>query len=73
MQLGHHASIATLLTHESEWRLYASVNVPSLVQIMDCHLANAKPLSEPMMKFCELESSEFQYVTAMAEEVSKYI
>ena len=25
---------------------------PSLVQIMACHLAGAKPLSEPMLVYC---------------------
>ena len=26
----------TLLTHETEWRIYASVNKPSLVQVVAC-------------------------------------
>ena len=30
---------------ETEWRIYASVNQPSLVQIMACPLVGAKPLS----------------------------
>ena len=34
---------------EAEWRIYASVNYPSLVQIMACRLVGAKPLSEPML------------------------
>ena len=29
---------------------YASVNLPSLVQIMACRLTGAKPLSEPLLK-----------------------
>ena len=37
---------------EAEWRIYASVNQPSLVQIMACRLDGAKPLSEPMMEYC---------------------
>ena len=34
---------------EAEWRIYAPVNKPSLVQIMACRLV-AKPLSEPMLE-----------------------
>ena len=30
----------------------ASVNLPSLVQIMACRLAGAKPLSEPILRYC---------------------
>ena len=37
---------------EAEWRIYALVNKPSLVQIMACRLDGAKPLSEPMMEYC---------------------
>ena len=37
---------------EAEWRIYASVNYPSLGQIMACRLAGAKPLSEPMLEYC---------------------
>ena len=37
---------------EAEWRIYASVNKPSLVQIMACRLDGAKPLSEPMLEYC---------------------
>ena len=38
------------LFNETEWSLYASVNLPSLVQA--CHLVGAKPLSEPMLEDC---------------------
>ena len=37
---------------EAEWRIYASVNLPSLVQIMACRLVGAKPLSELMLEYC---------------------
>ena len=37
---------------EAEWRIYASVNQPSLVQIMACRLVGVKPLSEPMLGYC---------------------
>ena len=37
---------------EAEWRIYASKNLPSLVQIMACRLDGAKPLSEPMLEYC---------------------
>ena len=37
---------------EAEWRIYASVNFPPLVQIMACRLVGAKPLSEPMLEYC---------------------
>ena len=39
---------------EAEWRIYVSWNLPSLVQMMACCLAGAKPLSEPMMEYCWL-------------------
>ena len=35
---------------EAAWRIYASVNRPSLVQIMACRLVGTKPLSEPMQE-----------------------
>ena len=38
--------------NEAEWRIYASVNIPSLVQIMACRLVGAKPLSKPMLEYC---------------------
>ena len=31
---------------------HAPVNLPSLVQIMACHLVGAEPLSEPMLEYC---------------------
>ena len=37
---------------EAEWRIYASVIWPSLVQIMACSLDFAKPLSEPVLEYC---------------------
>ena len=37
---------------EAEWRIYALVNLPSLVQIMASGLVGTKPLSEPMLKYC---------------------
>ena len=33
-------------------------SMPSLVQIMACHLDGAKPLSEPMLEYCQLDSWE---------------
>ena len=36
---------------EAEWRIYASVNYPSLVHIMACHLVSTKPLSDPMLEY----------------------
>ena len=36
----------------AEWRIYASVAKPSLVQIMACRLNGAKSLSEPMLEYC---------------------
>ena len=55
---GCHESVTTLELIEAEWRIYASVNKPSLVQIMACHLAGAKPLSEPMLEYCQLDPWE---------------
>ena len=34
--------------------IYASVNLPSLVQIMACRLVGAKSLPEPMLEYCWL-------------------
>ena len=39
---------------EAEWRIYASVGLPSLFRIMACRLVGAKTLSEPMLKYCLL-------------------
>ena len=39
---------------EAEWRIYASVHYPSLVQIMARRLAGANSLSEPMLEYCQL-------------------
>ena len=36
---------------EAERRIYASVDLPSLVQIMACRLVGAKSLSEPMLEY----------------------
>ena len=36
---------------EAERRIYASVNLPSLLQIMACRLVGAKPLSETMLEY----------------------
>ena len=36
---------------EAERRIYASVDLPLLVQIMVCRLVGAKPLSEPMLEY----------------------
>ena len=38
--------------HPVEWRIYASINQPSLVQIMACHLTGAEPIFETMMEYC---------------------
>ena len=37
---------------QADLRIYASVNLPSLVRIMACRLVGAKPLSEPMLEYC---------------------
>ena len=36
----------------------ASVNILTLVQIMACHMFGAKPLSEPMLPYCQLDPKE---------------
>ena len=43
---------------EAEWRIYASVIWPALVQTMVCRLDGAKPLPEPMQECCKLIGSE---------------
>ena len=40
---------------EAELRMYATVILPSLVQIMSCRLVGAKPLSEPILEYCWLD------------------
>ena len=35
--------------------IFASLIWPSLVQIMACRLDGAKPLSEPMLEYCQLD------------------
>ena len=37
---------------EAEWRIYASITQPSMVQIMACRLVGTKPLSEPKLGYC---------------------
>ena len=39
-------------TESCEWRKYASVNYPSLVQIIAWRLDGTKPLFEPMLEYC---------------------
>ena len=43
---------------QAKWRIYASIIYPSLVQIMACRLFGAKPLSEPMMLYSQLDRKE---------------
>ena len=43
---------------EAEWRMYASVNLSSLVQIKACRLVGAKPLSEPMLHYHQFDLYE---------------
>ena len=40
---------------EAERRIYASVNLPSLLQVMACRLVGAKPLSETMLEYFQLD------------------
>ena len=46
------------ITHWAEWRIYASINYPSLVQIMACRLEGAKTLFAPMLECCLLDTWE---------------
>ena len=46
------------LTHWGRVTHHASVNWPSLVQIMARRLDGAKPLSEPMLEYCYLDPWE---------------
>ena len=50
----------------SDTHIYISVNYPSLVQIMACRLAGAKPLSEQMLVYCQLDYRE---QTSMASQL----
>ena len=49
-------AIRYLQLTEAEWRIYASVKLPSLVQIMACRLVADKPLSETMLGYCYFDS-----------------
>ena len=41
------------------WHLYMHLQYrPSLVQIMACRLFGTKPLSEPMLVFCQLDMAQ---------------
>ena len=40
------------MTHWAELQIYASLNEPSLVHIMAWCMADAKPLSEPILEYC---------------------
>ena len=48
--------VVVLKLIEAERRIYASVNLPSLLQTMACRLVGAKPLSEAMQEYCQLDS-----------------
>ena len=37
---------------EAQWCIYALVKIPSLVQIIACHLDGTNPLSKPMLEYC---------------------
>ena len=46
-------------THISvEWRMCASLNIPTLVPIMACRQFGAKSLSNPMLQYCQLDHKE---------------
>ena len=46
---------SSFINIEAEWRMYASVIKSSLVQIMACRLVGAKPLSEFMPDYSQLD------------------
>ena len=48
---------------EAEWRIYASIDKPSLVQMMPCRMFGAKPLSELMLTYSQLNHQEYISVT----------
>ena len=37
---------------EADWRIYAWVIKPPLVQLIACRLVGAKPSPEPMLEYC---------------------
>ena len=53
IQLGeqHFVKWVQILFIEAERRIYATVNMPTLVQKVACRLIGAKPLSEPMLEY----------------------
>ena len=55
LYLKNHKNMHRLLNYgliEAEWCIYASTNLPSLVQIMASSLVGAKPLSEQTLEYC---------------------
>ena len=48
---------------EARWRIYESAIWPLLVQVMACRLVGAKPFSEPMLEYYQLDISEHTSVT----------
>ena len=57
----------TNLTHWGRMTHFASINQPSLVQIMACHLVGAKPLSEPMLELLLIGNSETNFSEIVSE------
>ena len=54
-----HIVIATFIQLiETEWRMNASVNLPSSVQMRACRPFIVKPISAPMMKYCSFDPKE---------------
>ena len=45
-------SLSPVSLIEVEWCIYASLMLPSSIQIMACCLLGSKPLSEPMLEYC---------------------
>ena len=60
-QLVHWGWCCAIITQqwpiEVEWYMH-QLTTPSLVQIMSCRLISAKPLSEPMLEYCQLDPWE---------------
>ena len=55
LAMGGLVDINSLMPNDAYMRQY---NIPTIVQIMACRLFGTKPLSEPMLPYCQLDPNE---------------
>ena len=57
-QLPNHYINGSLNSLRPSYAYICQYNMPTMLQIMACHLFGAKPLSEPMLPYCQLDPKE---------------